>query len=74
MRKRLKMKLLKKQNVKCTYCDGLGQYENSYDDMYGGNHSLGWWHCEMCDGIGEVNKLDEFKAEIKSKKLIKKLF
>lgn len=74
MRKRLKMKLFRKQNVKCDYCDGLGQYENSYDDMYGNNYSMGCFICEKCDGNGEVNKLDEFKAEVKSNKLVKKLF
>lgn len=72
MKKRLKMKKMKSQESECPTCNGHGQYEDSYDDMYGGNHPMGWFDCYRCDGTGNVNLLREFKTNQNADKFSKK--
>lgn len=74
LKKRLKMKMLKKQECKCKMCNGVGQYEDFFDDIYGGTHSIGLWECPYCNGTGKVNALDEFKSDIRVEKILKELF
>lgn len=37
----------------CQECDGTGSVEDSYDDMYGGNHPF-YHTCDNCEGEGKV--------------------
>lgn len=68
------MKIMKNQECKCKMCDGNGQYEGFFDDMYGGTHSTGVWHCQFCDGTGKNNALKEFKMIANGKRLLNELF
>lgn len=42
----------------CTMCNGKGEYEDSYDDMFGNNTSF-MASCDICEGIGMTEPVDE---------------